>query len=152
MDATIVPEFNSWLEELVSSDGSDLHVKVGSPPMMRLTHGLVRLDRDPLSPIETQAIADGVIPEDRKTLFKERGEVDFAYSVANVGRFRANVSCVRIDDFRAASEMTAHLISLGHSRIGFIKGHPNQTASAQRFAGFETTLESHGIAPNPAER
>ncbi len=66
------------------------------------------------------------------------------------GRFRANVSCVRIDDFRAASEMTAHLISLGHSRIGFIKGHPNQTASAQRFAGFETTLEAHGIALNPA--
>jgi LacI family transcriptional regulator len=66
------------------------------------------------------------------------------------GRFRANVSCVRIDDFRAASEMTAHLISLGHTRIGFIKGHPNQTASAQRFAGFETTLESHGIALNPA--
>jgi twitching motility protein PilT len=56
-----------------------------------LTHGLVRLDRDPLSPIETQAIADGVIPDDRKALFKERGEVDFAYSVANVGRFRANV-------------------------------------------------------------
>jgi twitching motility protein PilT len=91
MDGTIVPEFNSWLEELVSTNGSDLHVKVGSPPMMRLTHGLVRLDRDPLSPIETQAIADGVIPEDRKALFKERGEVDFAYSVANVGRFRANV-------------------------------------------------------------
>ena len=43
MDETIVPEFNSWLEELVSSNGSDLHVKVGSPPMVRLTHGLVRL-------------------------------------------------------------------------------------------------------------
>jgi twitching motility protein PilT len=87
----IIPEFNSWLEELVKTDGSDLHVKVGSPPMLRLSHGLVRLDRDPLSPIETQAIADGVVPEDRKELFRERGEVDFAYSVANVGRFRANV-------------------------------------------------------------
>jgi twitching motility protein PilT len=87
----IIPEFNSWLEELVKTDGSDLHVKVGSPPMLRLSHGLVRLERDPLSPIETQAIADGVVPEDRKALFKERGEVDFAYSVANVGRFRANV-------------------------------------------------------------
>ncbi len=91
MDETIVPEFNSWLEELVEGNGSDLHVKVGSPPMMRLAHGLVRLDRDPLSPIETQAIADGVVPEDRKPIFKDRGEVDFAYSVANVGRFRANV-------------------------------------------------------------
>jgi twitching motility protein PilT len=90
-DSPIVPEFNSWLEELVKSNGSDLHVKVGSPPMVRLPHGLERLERDPLSPLETQAIADGVIPGDRKDLFKERGEVDFAYSVANVGRFRANV-------------------------------------------------------------
>jgi twitching motility protein PilT len=90
-ETPIVPEFNSWLEELVRSDGSDLHVKVGSPPMVRLAHGLQRLDRDPLSPLETQAIADGVIPADRKDLFKERGEVDFAYSVANIGRFRANV-------------------------------------------------------------
>jgi twitching motility protein PilT len=90
-DSPIVPEFNSWLEELVKSNGSDLHVKVGSPPMVRLPHGLERLERDPLSPLETQAIADGVIPGDRKDLFKERGEVDFAYSVANDGRFRANV-------------------------------------------------------------
>ncbi|HZF17846.1 MAG TPA: LacI family DNA-binding transcriptional regulator [Steroidobacteraceae bacterium] len=66
------------------------------------------------------------------------------------GRFRANVCCVRIDDFRAASEMTAHLIALGHSRIGFIKGHPNQTASAQRLAGFQATMEESGLTPNPA--
>ena len=46
----IVPEFNSWLEELVKGNGSDLHVKVGSPPMLRLPYGLERLDRDPLSP------------------------------------------------------------------------------------------------------
>ena len=92
MDATpIIPEFNSWLEELVRSNGSDLHVKVGSPPMVRLPHGLQRFDRDPLSPLETQAIADGVVPEDRKALLREKGEVDFAYSVPNVGRFRANV-------------------------------------------------------------
>ena len=90
-NSPIVPEFNSWLEALVKGNGSDLHVKVGSPPMLRLPYGLDRLDRDPLSPLETQAIADGVIPEDRKAIFKERGEVDFAYSVANVGRFRANV-------------------------------------------------------------
>ena len=41
--APIVPEFNSWLEELVKGEGSDLHVKVGSAPMIRLPHGLIRL-------------------------------------------------------------------------------------------------------------
>jgi twitching motility protein PilT len=90
-DSPIVPEFNSWLEELVKGEGSDLHVKVGSAPMLRLPHGLVRLERDPLSPLETQAIADGIVPVDRKEIFADRGDVDFAYSVANVGRFRANV-------------------------------------------------------------
>jgi twitching motility protein PilT len=90
-DSPIVPEFNSWLETLVNGQGSDLHVKVGSAPLIRLPQGLERVDRDPLSPIEMQAIADAIVPEDRKEVFRERGEVDFAYSVPNVGRFRANV-------------------------------------------------------------
>src|SRR6185312_11734782 len=46
------------------------------------------------------------------------------------GRAREDVSCVRIDDFHAAREMTAHLIEQGHTRIAFIKGQPTQTASA----------------------
>jgi twitching motility protein PilT len=87
----IVPEFNVWLEQLVNGEGSDLHVKVGSAPMIRLPAGLDRIDRDPLTTLEAQAIADGIIPEDRKEKFREAGEVDFAYSVTNVGRFRANV-------------------------------------------------------------
>jgi twitching motility protein PilT len=94
MDQTsspIVPEFNAWLEELVGGEGSDLHVKVGSPPMLRMPDGLKRLERDPLTSLETQAIADGIVPDDRKEQFHEAGEIDFAYSVSNVGRFRANV-------------------------------------------------------------
>jgi twitching motility protein PilT len=89
--APIVPEFNGWLEQLIAGEGSDLHVKVGSPPMIRMPDGLVRLERDALTTLETQTIADGIVPEDRKDRFRETGEVDFAYSVSNVGRFRANV-------------------------------------------------------------
>jgi twitching motility protein PilT len=87
----IVPEFNAWLERLVAGEGSDLHVKVGSPPMIRLPKGLHRLDRDPLTGIECQAIAEGIIPPERMARFQETGEVDFAYSIPNVGRFRVNV-------------------------------------------------------------
>jgi twitching motility protein PilT len=87
----IVPEFNAWLEQLVQGEGSDLHVKVGSAPMIRLPEGLHRIERDPLTGIETEAIADGIVPEDRKQVFHDNGEVDFAYSVPHVGRFRANV-------------------------------------------------------------
>src|SRR5688572_18935304 len=66
------------------------------------------------------------------------------------GRAREDVSCVRIDDFHAAREMTLHLISLGHSRIAFIKGQPTQTASGQRLAGFEAAMAESGLEVDPA--
>lgn len=50
------------------------------------------------------------------------------------------VSAVSIDDFQAAYEMTRHILSLEHVRIGFITGHPNQTASARRLAGFRAAM------------
>ncbi len=36
--------------------------------------------------------------------------------------------------------MTVHLLKLGHRRIGFVKGHPNHTASAERLEGFQQAL------------
>ncbi len=62
------------------------------------------------------------------------------------GRFSHDISRVRIDDYRASKEITDYLIALGHTRIGYIKGHPNQTASARRFEGFQAALGEAGIA------
>ncbi|MDE1937536.1 MAG: LacI family DNA-binding transcriptional regulator [Alphaproteobacteria bacterium] len=56
------------------------------------------------------------------------------------GGFRGEVTCVGIDDFSAAYEMTNYLLKLGHRRIGFIKGHPGHTSSIRRFQGFEAAL------------
>lgn len=56
------------------------------------------------------------------------------------GRFRSVATGIRIDDMAAAAEMTRYLLSLGHRRIGFIKGAPNQSASAERLIGFETEM------------
>jgi len=56
----------------------------------------------------------------------------------------ARVGAVSIDDFQAARQMTRHLIALGHRRIGFIAGHPNQSASARRLAGYRTAIEEKG--------
>jgi LacI family transcriptional regulator len=60
------------------------------------------------------------------------------------------VNAVSIDDYHAAHAMTRHLLALGHHRIGFIIGHPNQTASARRLAGFKAALKESG-APASAE-
>lgn len=66
------------------------------------------------------------------------------------GRFGKDASCVRINDYAAAREMTNYLLSLGHRRIGFIKGHPNQTASTERERGFAAGLADAGLKPDPA--
>ena len=57
---------------------------------------------------------------------------------------------VRIDDFAAAKEITDYLIQLGHRRIGFIRGHPNMTASSERYRGFVAALEEAGLDPDAA--
>ena len=59
---------------------------------------------------------------------------------------------VRIDDFAAAAEMTRYLLSLGHRRIGFIKGHPNHIASHDRARGFATAFANMASIPTSAGR
>ena len=87
----IVEEFNGWLAGLIEKDGSDLHVKAGTPPKFRLDGQLEPLDRAPLTHDETEAIGDAIVPPDRRAKFDATGEIDFAYSLPNVGRFRVNV-------------------------------------------------------------
>jgi len=55
---------------------------------------------------------------------------------------------VRIDDFGAAVAMTRHLLDLGHTDIGFIRGNSNQIASHERYAGFIQTIEHAGLDPD----
>ncbi len=50
-----------------------------------------------------------------------------------------------IDDFEAAREITNYLIDLGHSRIGFIKGNPNQYSTKERYRGYKAALSEHGL-------
>lgn len=66
---------------------------------------------------------------------------------ATVGAYAAAGSIsVRINDRQAACEMSRHLLSLGHRRIGFIVGNPDQAASAERMAGFyEAVREIDGV-------
>ena len=87
----IVEEFNRWLSLLVERNGSDLHVKVGTPPKVRQSGVLLPLDRELLSHDEMEAIGTAIVPPEKVDRFEAAGEVDFAYSLAGVGRFRVNV-------------------------------------------------------------
>jgi LacI family transcriptional regulator len=61
------------------------------------------------------------------------------------GHPSTDVATIRIDNEAAAREITQHLLSLGHRDFGFIKGHPNQSASDQRLNGFLAAITQAGI-------
>ena len=87
----VAEEFRGWLVELATGEGSDLHVKVGTAPKLRIAGTLVPMAREPLTHEETEAIAEAIVPSERRARFEASGEVDFAHSIPGVGRFRANV-------------------------------------------------------------
>ncbi len=60
-----------------------------------------------------------------------------------------DVSIVKMDDVRAAKEMTSYLIGLGHRDIGFVKGHPRHSASALRFQGYREAMRAAEITISP---
>jgi LacI family transcriptional regulator len=69
--------------------------------------------------------------------------------VVATGEPPRSASAISIDDEQAAHAMTRHLLDLGHRRIGFVTGHPNQTASGLRRKGYLAALEEAGVAADP---
>jgi twitching motility protein PilT len=81
----------SLLRTLAENAGSDLHLIVGQPPVIRVDGQLRRIAGKPLTPDDTALIAQAIIPPERRSLLMSQKEVDFAHSLAGVGRFRVNV-------------------------------------------------------------
>ncbi len=76
--------------------------------------------------------------------------MDVPFVRISPGTNHALTSSVFMDDAQAADDMTAHIINLGHRRIGFIKGHPNHMASLDRWQGYCRALERAGIGYDAA--
>jgi len=79
-----------YLTALAELFGSDLHCKVGSPPRLRIDGKLRRLEAPVLRPEDTEAMTAEVLPDHLREEFAASSEVDFAYSLPGVGRFRVN--------------------------------------------------------------
>jgi twitching motility protein PilT len=86
-------DIDAALKYLVERDGSDLHLKVGSPPVARVHGDLWALKGvESLNPEDTEAVLEHISRHSQNTLkeFTENGEADFAYQLRGVSRFRVN--------------------------------------------------------------
>ena len=82
---------DGYLATLAKAEGSDLHVKVGSPPRIRVNGVLRRIEGAPdIRPADTVEMAEAIMRPDVHERFDRRSDSDFAYSLPGVGRFRAN--------------------------------------------------------------
>jgi twitching motility protein PilT len=84
-------ELDRLLQILCDLGGSDLHIKGGALHSVRVDGHLGVLGEEPpISAEDTLALAEAIMPPNIRTIFWEKHEADFAYSLNNVGRFRIN--------------------------------------------------------------
>jgi twitching motility protein PilT len=84
-------DIDSALRTLVERGGSDLHVKVAAPPIIRVQGELAHLDGyQPLSPEDTEKAFHDIAEVRSLTEYEEDGEADFSYSIPGLSRFRVN--------------------------------------------------------------
>src|SRR3954468_7913803 len=91
--AAPAPSFNfkNSIGQMVQRNASDLLLKVGRPPTVRVNGELAGLDMPPLKPEDLKALAEQVMTPRQVKEFAEKKEADFAIGVPGVGRFRTNV-------------------------------------------------------------
>jgi twitching motility protein PilT len=83
--------FKAVLQQLVQRNASDLHLKVGRPPTLRLHGELVPLDGASLRPEDLKGLAEQLMTPRQVKEFTDNKECDFAIGVPGIGRFRCNV-------------------------------------------------------------
>jgi twitching motility protein PilT len=85
-------EINEVLKIAVKQGASDIHLKVGLPPVFRIDGSLYPLKNAArLTPDEISKTAEGIMNKKQVEKFREINEVDLAYGVPGLGRFRVNV-------------------------------------------------------------
>jgi len=79
------------LKAMTDKGASDLHVTANSAPRLRIDGELVKLQTEPLTPVDTKTLCYSVMNDAQKLRFEEDLEIDFSFGIRNMARFRANV-------------------------------------------------------------
>lgn len=78
------------LKEMINRGASDLHLKVATPPVLRINGTLIQAEYAPPSVQDMVAMAQQILTPAQREIFENTREIDFAFGVPGVARFRAN--------------------------------------------------------------
>ncbi len=79
------------LEKMIAARASDLHLKAGTAPVVRVDGVLYTLDEEPPSSQDLRDCVEQLLNDEQRLYFSTHNEIDFAFGVAGLGRFRANI-------------------------------------------------------------
>jgi twitching motility protein PilT len=79
------------LEKMIAARASDLHLKAGTPPVVRVDGVLYTLDEPPPSAQQLREVGQQLLNEEQRQHFATYNEIDFAFGVSGLARFRANI-------------------------------------------------------------
>jgi len=100
------------LRALVQSKSSDLHLRVGEPPLFR-THGeMTRQSGGPVNIDQLELMLLAIMPERNRAEWKESGDSDFAYEIAGLARFRVNAARDRKGPLAVFRVIPAQVVSV----------------------------------------
>ncbi|HUF30864.1 MAG TPA: ATPase, T2SS/T4P/T4SS family, partial [Gemmatimonadaceae bacterium] len=90
-DPSARTDMDSLLRTLVEQRGSDLHLRVGEPPLLRHDGEMRRIEGHPaLINEQIESMIDSIMPDRNREEFAECGDTDFAYEISGLARYRAN--------------------------------------------------------------
>jgi len=76
---------------MIAARASDLHLKAGTPPVVRVDGVLYTLDEPPPSAQQLRDVCNQLLNEEQRLYFSTHNEIDFAFGVSGLARFRANI-------------------------------------------------------------
>ena len=79
------------LKAMVEQDASDLHITVGSPPVLRISGLMTKVKSAPLGSPDTKNLCYGVLTDAQKSEFESSWEIDVSFGIKNLARFRGNI-------------------------------------------------------------
>jgi twitching motility protein PilT len=79
------------LEKMIAARASDLHLKAGTPPVVRVDGILYTLDEPAPSAQDLREVSDQLLNDEQRLYFSTHSEIDFAFGVSGLARFRANI-------------------------------------------------------------
>jgi len=94
-DVRVENTLASMLTMLLSWKGQDLHLSAGAIPSIRVDNEIRRLNLPVLKPAEVEQMIFSILTPEQRRYFQENLELDFAFSLHGVGRFRCNLYCQR---------------------------------------------------------